>query len=95
MVPPALIITFFVDNVNRGKLFAWLPILYTGGMPEECMRTDEVAADLEVSKTVVWRQINAGRLPAKKFGRDWRIKREDFEHFRTLRRQRGRPRKDP
>lgn len=56
------------------------------------MRTDEVAAALDVSKTVVWRQIQAGRLPAEKFGRDWRIKREDFEAFRQLRRERGRPR---
>jgi excisionase family DNA binding protein len=62
-------------------------------MAEEWMRTDEVAAELEVSKTVVWRQIQAGRLPAEKFGRDWRIRREDFEHFRALRRARGRPRK--
>jgi excisionase family DNA binding protein len=65
-------------------------------MPEEWMRTDEVAAELGVSKTVVWRQIDSGRLPAEKFGRDWRIRREDFERFRTLRREPGRPRKaDP
>jgi excisionase family DNA binding protein len=62
-------------------------------MPEEWMRTDEVAAELDVSKTVVWRQITSGRLPAEKFGRDWRIKRKDFEEFRRLRRTRGRPRK--
>lgn len=59
------------------------------------MRTEDVAAELDVSKTVVWRQIRAGRLPAEKFGRDWRIRREDFEQFRTLRRTRGRPRKRP
>jgi excisionase family DNA binding protein len=64
-------------------------------MPEEWMRTDEVARELDVSKTVVWRQITAGRLPAEKFGRDWRIKREDFERFRQVRRDRGRPRKSP
>ena len=58
----------------------------------EWMRTDEVAAELDVSKTVVWRQITAGRLPAEKFGRDWLIKREDFEQFRQIRRERGRPR---
>ncbi len=60
------------------------------------MRTDEAAAELGVSKTVVWRQITSGRLPAEKFGRDWRIKREDFERFQKLDRSRGRPRKsDP
>lgn len=57
------------------------------------MRTDEAASELGVSKTVVWRQIRSGRLPAEKFGRDWRIRRDDFERFRTLPRERGRPRK--
>lgn len=59
------------------------------------MRTEDVARELDVSKTVVWRQITAGRLPAEKFGRDWRIRREDFERFRQIRRTRGRPRKPP
>jgi excisionase family DNA binding protein len=62
-------------------------------MPEEWMRTDEVAEELGVSKTVVWRQITAGRLPAKKFGRDWRVSRADFERFRQIPRERGRPRR--
>lgn len=56
------------------------------------MKTDEAAAELGVSKTVVWRQIKSGRLTAEKFGRDYRIKREDFEKFRQLDRSRGRPR---
>lgn len=55
------------------------------------MRTEEAAAELGVSKTVVWRQIQRGTLPAEKFGRDWRIRREDFERFRQLDRRRGRP----
>lgn len=59
------------------------------------MRTDEAAAELGVSKTVVWRQIKRGKLIAEKFGRDYRIKREDFETFRLIDRQRGRPRTDP
>lgn len=59
------------------------------------MRTDEVAAALNVSKTVVWRQIQAKRLPATKFGRDWLIRTEDFEAFRRLRREPGRPRNKP
>lgn len=57
------------------------------------MRTEDVAAEMGVSKTVVWRQIQAGRLPAEKFGRDWRIRREDFERFKSIPRDRGRPRK--
>lgn len=55
------------------------------------MRTDEVAAALNVSKTVVWRQIQAGRLPATKFGRDWLVRQEDFEAFSKIKRERGRP----
>jgi excisionase family DNA binding protein len=57
------------------------------------MKTDEVAAELDVSKTVVWRQIRRGTLPAEKFGRDWLVRREDFERFKALDRRRGRPRK--
>lgn len=57
------------------------------------MTTDEVAAELNRSKTVVWRQIKRGALPAEKFGRDYRIRREDFERFKCLPRDRGRPRK--
>lgn len=57
------------------------------------MRTDEAAAEAGVSKTVIWRQIKAGRLPAEKFGRDYRIRREDFERFKCMPRDRGRPRK--
>jgi excisionase family DNA binding protein len=64
-------------------------------MPEEWMRTDEVAAALNVSKTVVWRQIRAKRLPATKFGRDWMVRHEDFEAFRQIKRERGRPRTRP
>jgi excisionase family DNA binding protein len=59
------------------------------------MKTDEVAAELGVSKTVVWRQIRRGTLPAEKFGRDWLIRHEDFERFRAIPRRRGRPRKPP
>ena len=57
------------------------------------MTTDQVAAELDRSKTVVWRQIQAGRLPARKVGRDWLVERADFERFRLLQRDRGRPRK--
>lgn len=59
------------------------------------MRTDEVAAALNVSKTVVWRQIRAKRLPATKFGRDWMVRQEDFEAFSRIKRDRGRPRTRP
>jgi len=62
-------------------------------MSEDLMRTEEVAVALGVSKTIVWRQITAGRLPAEKFGRDWLIRRSDFEQFQRLDRKRGRPRK--
>lgn len=58
------------------------------------MRTGEVAAALKVSKTVVWRQIQAGRLPATKFGRDWLVRQEDFEAFRQIKREPGRPRRN-
>jgi excisionase family DNA binding protein len=92
--PLPYIITFLTNNSNHGKLFSCHAFCYTGGM-EDWMRTDEVAAELHVSKTVVWRQITAGRLPAERIGRDWLVKREDVERFKRLERPRGRPRKQP
>jgi excisionase family DNA binding protein len=82
-----------MNNSKRGKLFSYTTFDYTGRMPEEWMRTEDVAAELGVSKTVVWRQIRRGTLPAEKFGRDYRIRREDFDRFKCMRRERGRPRK--
>lgn len=43
--------------------------------------TEEVAAMLRVSTMTIYRAIKAGKLKAYKFGKDWRIGKDDFEAF--------------
>lgn len=43
--------------------------------------TEEVAAMLRVSTMTVYRAIKAGKLKAYKFGKDWRIEKDDLEDF--------------
>lgn len=43
--------------------------------------TEEVAAMLRVSTMTIYRVIKAGKLKAYKFGKDWRIAKNDFEAF--------------
>lgn len=50
---------------------------------------NEVAELLRVSKLTIWRYINAGKLPAYKLGRDWRIKKSELESFIESRRNNG------
>ena len=38
----------------------------------------EVAAKLRVSKITVYRMINSGEIPAKKFGKQWRFDPEEI-----------------
>ena len=51
----------------------------------------EVAGLLNVSRLTVFRYIRAGKLPAYKFGRDYRIKKDELEKFiensRTIKRK--------
>lgn len=39
----------------------------------EWLTTDEVAAHLRMASSTVIRLIKAGEIPAKRFGRQWRI----------------------
>lgn len=43
------------------------------------LTTTEVAAELFISKRRVQALIQSGRLPAKKIGRDWLIKKSDLD----------------
>ena len=42
---------------------------------------DEVAQTLNLSKMTIYRYINGGKLPAYKFGREFRIEPKEFEAF--------------
>ena len=57
------------------------------------MTVTEAAKALNVSRTVIGRQIRRGTLTATKYGRDYWILPEHLEAFRRLDRKEGRPRK--
>lgn len=41
----------------------------------------EVAALMKLHHTTIRRMIKSGELPAKKYGRQWRIKEDDLQRF--------------
>jgi excisionase family DNA binding protein len=47
-------------------------------MKEKLLTINEIMEILKVSKLTIYRYIKAGKLPAYKVGRDYRIKEEDF-----------------
>jgi excisionase family DNA binding protein len=51
---------------------------------------DDVAQTLNLSKMTIYRYINAGKLPAYKFGREFRIDPKEFEVFLTQNKISGR-----
>ena len=55
------------------------------------MVLSEVARELGVSHVSVWRFIQANRLPARKVGPIYVVKRSDLEAFKARRRGPGRP----
>ncbi len=55
-------------------------------MDRKFLTVNEVADILRVSKLTIWRYIEAGKLPAYKVGRDWRVDESEFEKFLQTRR---------
>lgn len=45
------------------------------------LTTKEVAEKLKVTQKTIRNLIESGELPAYRFGRDYRIKEEDFEEY--------------
>jgi excisionase family DNA binding protein len=45
------------------------------------LTVEQIAQDLQVHPTTVREWIRGKKLKAAKFGRDYRIKREDYEQF--------------
>lgn len=60
---------------------------------EDEMLISEVASALHLSHVTVWRHIRHKRLPARRVGPIYLVKRADFEAFRDTDRPIGRPRK--
>jgi excisionase family DNA binding protein len=58
------------------------------------MRTEEVAAELGMSRWAVWKAIQTKRLAAEEFGSIYVVHRDEVERFRQNRRRPGRPKAD-
>jgi excisionase family DNA binding protein len=52
-------------------------------LEERALTTDEVAAELHVSRHTVQAWIRAKKLVAMQFGREYRIERQDLEEFKA------------
>ncbi len=50
-------------------------------MPDDWLTVDEIAKGLKVTIETVRNWIKSKQLPAYKVGRDYRIKRSDYETF--------------
>lgn len=57
---------------------------------ETFLTIEDVAQSLNLSKMTIYRYINAGKLPAYKFGREFRISPKEFEAFLTQNKISGR-----
>lgn len=47
----------------------------------EFLTTEEIAAILKVNIITIRRYIQSGKLPALFFGKEYRVKKDDFERF--------------
>lgn len=56
-------------------------------VPKEWLSVADICEYMDVSTFVVTRMLRDGRMPAVKFGREWRVAKSDFEDF--LNRRRG------
>ncbi|MCY9694186.1 helix-turn-helix domain-containing protein [Paenibacillus alginolyticus] len=48
-------------------------------MEHEIMTIEQVAKYLQISEVSTYKLVNAGRIPAFKIGRHWRIRKIDLE----------------
>ena len=54
---------------------------------KEWLSVADICEYMDVSPFVVTSQLRSGGLPAVKFGREWRIAREDFEDWINIQRE--------
>lgn len=50
-------------------------------MEKEIMLLEDICHTLNIGKTTAYSLIQSGRLPARKIGGKWQIRRTDFENF--------------
>jgi excisionase family DNA binding protein len=74
-----------VFETNLTKLWVWFIIvrskLWRMPLSKDWLTADEVAEDLRVHVSTIREWIRQKKLKAAKFGRDYRIKRKDYEEF--------------
>lgn len=58
-------------------------------MKDKLLTINEIVETLKVSKLTIYRYIKAGKLPAYKVGRDYRVKLKDFEKLMEGARKNG------
>lgn len=54
---------------------------------KEWLSVADICEYMDVSPFVVTSQLRSGGLPAVKFGREWRVAREDFEDWINAQRE--------
>jgi excisionase family DNA binding protein len=54
---------------------------------KEWLSVADICEYMDVSPFVVTSQLRSGGLPAVKFGREWRVARQDFEDWINLQRE--------
>ncbi len=74
-----------VFETNLTELWVWFIIaqskLWRMPLSTDWLTANEVAEDLRVHVSTVREWIRQKKLKAAKFGRDYRIKRKDYEEF--------------
>jgi len=55
---------------------------------KEWLSVADICGYMDVSAFVVTSQLRSGDLPAVKFGREWRVARQDFEDWINAQRER-------
>jgi excisionase family DNA binding protein len=65
---------------DRQRIIASKSAVWRRSMPQ-WIRVDTIAKELDVSEATVRNWIREGKLKAAKFGRDYRIRKEDYEEF--------------
>lgn len=54
---------------------------------KEWLSVADICEYMDVSPFVVTSQLRSGGLPAVKFGREWRVSRQDFENWINAQRE--------
>ena len=87
--PPSLLRKGFLATVERGR-----PGAYDAVMDDVRVEIDkpwlsvaDICEYMDVSAFVVTSVLRSGELPAVKFGREWRVAKQDFESWINGQRQ--------